>query len=92
MNVKPGDLAIQIKSTRGMEGRICKVIRYIGFCMYDNLSCDYDTWECEIQSPQFNIFGVRFDAVPISDSWLRPISGIPDTDKVEDEKPVKEVA
>jgi len=29
---------------------------------------------------------------PVSDVFLRPISGLPDTDEVEEEKPIKEVA
>jgi|SRR6185369_3705635 len=102
MNVKPSDLAIQIKSVTDNAGKIVKVLSFLGEApVYDGAVwniADGVCWLVEYTSLSKSVrsFGgdeVRYSRIsPVPDAWLRPISGLPDADKLEDEKPIKEVA
>ncbi|WP_186079334.1 hypothetical protein [Burkholderia gladioli] len=96
MNCKPGDLAI---ITRGREvaGRIVEVIspcpRNIIFQLPDGCShhpVDYE-WIVKFQNPviaRLSSGGTRKTYfAPVPDRVLRPISGVPVTDDIEDEVP-----
>jgi hypothetical protein len=83
MNVKLGDLAIV---TRGNSvGKICTVNFAMGIILGEF------HWSVEFK-----------DAVPTMgepsktpfcpDSWLRPVSGLPDTEQTDQQEPIKEIA
>lgn len=76
MNVKPGDLAIQIKSMSGNQGKIRKVISWLGTCDFFISGLVHDCWLCQTEDSD------RCPGLPpghwaISDSWLRPVFGLP---------------
>lgn len=81
MNVKPGQLAIIIKSTFPQNvGMICKVIET------GTHGTGLAAWTVEMTSPFFASFvsggfAAHFPAgmtVNIPDPWLRPVSGLPE--------------
>lgn len=86
MNCKPGDLAIVIRAPGAPEniGRVVKVIDALGEVR------GYFCWNVASDSPVavFNN-GVKSMKAQggIPDAWLRPVSGLPITDDVEDEVP-----
>jgi hypothetical protein len=77
VNVKAGDLAILIKSAANNEGKVCKVIRFVGnYIFKEGDSCN-DTWIVEFPRPVAAMDGSVYLDGYISDAWLRPISGLP---------------
>ncbi len=87
MNVKPGDLAIIIKSIAGNEGKIVKVLYGMGinpeYAGYTWCFGSGYCWMCELSSPGKDIHGNLFSQFPIPDSRLRPISGLPMEEETE---------
>lgn len=77
MNVKPGDLAIQIKSFAGNEGIIVCIVSFIGD-IYD-IECGTlkDVWCVDNQRPVKTIDGSMSMSGLVPDAYLRPISGLP---------------
>lgn len=93
MNVKPGDLAIVVKSTCGNEGKIVFVESYIGRHKFWNGHRE-NVWLCRFSGPRrHRLSDLEMDVVLITDSepsripdaWLRPVSGLPDTSDVDDQ-------
>ncbi|RQV56110.1 hypothetical protein [Burkholderia cenocepacia] len=92
MNVKPGDLAIVIRvdgeENRDAIGLIVEVM--CAAHASDWTDADQPEWQCRARAP-FRARDMRSGAIVLSsefdvkDSWLRPISGVPVTDDVEDE-------
>lgn len=95
MNVKQGDLAIQIKSSAGNEGKVVRVLSFVGakpfyegFTWYKSIDdvcwlVDYGAkTPCSRSEPN--------QIAPVPDSWLRPISGLPDPESTDEQvtKPV----
>lgn len=81
MNVKPGDMAIVIRGNSA--GKICKVIR-----VSDNF---VENWLCEFPRKVKTTVGF-WKLTNVPDTWLRPISGIPDTKHTDEREPIKELA
>jgi hypothetical protein len=81
MNCKQGDLAIQIRSSAGNEGRIVRCVRFIGHGRKrrpGGVMRDVpDLWE--IDPPGRTWDGKWTNEV--SDAWLRPIRPEPGTDE-----------
>lgn len=99
MNVKPGDLAIIIKApwTPEMIGMIVKVERLAAIDeFFDTIKDGAPVWI--VSSPngipvRYTNGEYRIDKQrPVSDSFLRPISGLSDNEEVKDEKLIKEIA
>ena len=90
MHVKAGDLAIQIISHAGNDGKIVKVLRFVGEYHYSDGCIDHDAWECDYGMPVCGAGGDIKQIRYISDAWLRPVSGLPMEDEVKDE--TKELA
>lgn len=87
MNVKQGDMAIVIKSRMYPEtlGLIVEVTKFLG--EDDNL------WGCVTQRPvrikdKFTGEWGKTHRLAIPDAHLRPISGLPDEDDIDESKPV----
>lgn len=84
MNCKLGDLAIVIRAPKAPEnvGRIVKVAAEFGEHK------GYFCWTVTSDSPM-TVFVNRVPTLKtegaIPDAWLRPVSGLPVTDDVEDE-------
>lgn len=76
MNVKPGDLAIQIKSIKNNDGRVVKIIEFLGGITYWE-GFEPDNWLCEVndQIQRHPKYSPGLAAIP--DAWLRPVSGLP---------------
>lgn len=90
MNVKPGDMAIQIMAhNKENIGLIVSVIKFDS-----GMQC----WECTtykaIQGYCMGILVTQEAGQPFfcPDEWLRPISGLPDTEETEEQQPIKEIA
>lgn len=96
MNVKPGDLAIQIKSVAGNEGAICEIIGPMGITPIFNGSIwNKDSgfyWFVKWIRPQKTNLGSIYSSGPCPDAWLRPVSGLPDTEHTDEREPIKELA
>jgi hypothetical protein len=93
MNVKPGDLAICIKSARGNEGKICKVISAYGNFV-DQYGCLTFGWNVKFPNPirwAKGAEGLHREGIA-ADYALRPISGLPDTEETDRQQPIKEIA
>jgi hypothetical protein len=76
MNCQLGDLAIQISSRSGNEGRIVKVVKWYGVRNFTNGTHD-ECWLCEAPNVQPNyFFPAGHYAIP--DAWIRPVSGLPE--------------
>lgn len=94
MNCKPGDLAIVSRvdgeEDRDAIGLIVEVMRAAP--VGDWTDANQPEWQCRSRAP-FRARDLRTGAIVLSnefdvkDSWLRPISGVPVTDDVEDEVP-----
>lgn len=92
MNCKPGDLAIIVRvddrGDRDAIGLIVEVMR--AAAAVDWTDANQPEWQCRSRAP-FRARDMRTGAIVLSnefdvkDSWLRPISGVPVTDDVEDE-------
>jgi hypothetical protein len=88
MNCKPGDLAYVVRGWAEDLGLIVEVIRSCPPSEWEDAA--EPEWECKSRSPVRAARGGRlvlsceFD---VKDSWLRPISGVPVTDDIEDEVP-----
>ncbi|WP_175785534.1 hypothetical protein [Burkholderia ambifaria] len=92
MNCKPGDLAIVVRvdheGDRDVIGLIVEVITATPF--FEWTDPNQPEWVCRTRtairmlevSTQEIVLSSEFD---VKDSWLRPISGMPVTDDVEDE-------
>ncbi|MEI1392190.1 hypothetical protein [Klebsiella pneumoniae] len=92
MNCKPGDLAIVVRVDHEGDlediGLIVEVLAPTPIQFWD--SPDSPEWECRTRSSRRTripstgaiVLAPEFD---VKDSWLRPISGVPVTDDVEDE-------
>ncbi|MGF6837034.1 hypothetical protein QF001_000901 [Paraburkholderia youngii] len=90
MNCKPGDLAIQIRSTSGNEGRIVKVLSFLGSDpFYEGFRWCIGAGPCWLVEYQgtggTSIRGKRMKTMPCPDSRLRPISGVPVDEDVTNE-------
>lgn len=89
MNVKPGDLAIQIKSWANNQGKICKVIGPMGYNpLFEGriwLPGEGFCWMVEYHSPIKVNHGFKVKICPCPDSWLRPVSGLPDEQHTEED-------
>jgi len=102
MNVKPGDLAILINAALQENiGKIIEVVEFIGIPKFIN-DGNNDYWKVKINST-FRVQihsaeGIDYGEVPPGsflfqrESWLFPISGLPDNEEIKDEKPIKEIA
>lgn len=77
MNVKPGDLAIQIKSNAGNEGQIVKVISFYGSSDRGPCPRYLNCWYVEYQHSTPDEGGIFDKFGYADDSWLRPVSGLP---------------
>lgn len=84
MNVKPGDLAIVIKGESA--GRICIIISFWG----DFAGESY--WRVEHCAPVPTVTGAMMRTPLCPDSWLRPVSGLPDAEHTDEREPIKELA
>ncbi|TDV04668.1 hypothetical protein [Paraburkholderia caballeronis] len=89
MNVKAGDLAIVVVPAswprKTLDGKIVEVMHFVP---PRGPGAEWDQrpmWWCVFQSPWFNYHGRMFTEGPMLHSWLRPISGVPVTDEVDDE-------
>lgn len=83
MNVKPGDLAIVIKGA--IAGSICVVTSFWG---------DFEGepyWRVEYGQPVLTLAGTMTKTPLCRNSWLRPVSGLPDTEHTDEKEPVKEL-
>ncbi|MBR8228071.1 hypothetical protein KDX05_07065 [Burkholderia vietnamiensis] len=88
MNCKPGDLAIIVQAFLPENiGKIVEVLAPLG----DDCGCGF-RWLVKTLSPARTISVIDFktvfeDSEPagIPDAWLRPVTGLPITDDVEDE-------
>lgn len=86
MNVKPGDLAIIIKSDFGNEGSIVEVLR-----PHMRVSSIGPMWVVQVMrdTPCVNMdtglaLVIKAGAIAAcDDAWLRPVSGLPDADENE---------
>lgn len=92
MNVKEGDLAIQIKSAAGNEGRIVTVGKFLGNHKFYNGPYE-NCWFVKFQSlantrSRLGLTENATDSGIIPDSWLKPISGLPEGVDVDVEVPV----
>lgn len=87
-NVKKGDLAITTYAiTPGNSGRIVKVLRR-KYNSYDGVR-----WWIESVGTPMKANGLGMQMVGhFPDAYLRPISGLPDTEDTDIEQPIKEVA
>lgn len=93
MNVKPGDLAILIAGE--LAGSIVNVIRFIrenekegrfyssitGWLVDDVGGMDFI---CPCGTPT--------KTAVFPDAWLRPVSGLPDAEQIDQQEPIKELA
>lgn len=83
MNVKPGDLGIVIKGDSA--GRICVVVSLWGYSEGESY------WRVEHRDPVPTRSGAMMKAPLCPDSWLRPVSGLPDTEHTDEREPIKEL-
>jgi hypothetical protein len=86
MNVKQGDLAIIIKSLAGNEGQIVSVVRpIIGRHIRNDYNLIGPFWQVTKPGKILNVAGkmVIYGAIP--DAWLRPVSGLPEINKIDSE-------
>lgn len=77
MNVKQGDLAVQIGSLAENHGKICRVIQFEGDIWHEGV-LQRDVWLVEYPSPVKTTLGHVDTQAYCCDAWLRPVSGIPD--------------
>lgn len=77
MNVKPGDLAIQIKSLAGNYGAIVEIIEWIGTSYFISGHVLQNCWLAKYSHPVRDLSGEYVEDGFIPDHWLRPISGLP---------------
>lgn len=92
MNCKPGDLAIIIRAPFVPEnvGRIVKVLKFVGV---DDGGERSDWWRVESGGlPIKGRGGVFVLNGIVPDAYMRPVSGIPDTEEADAKQPIKEVA
>lgn len=83
MNVKPGDLAIVIKGNS--TGKICIVHSAKGVILGDFCWCvEFKEPVPTMASPSMTPF--------CPDTWLRPVSGLPDAEYTDEREPIKELA
>lgn len=93
MNVKPGDLAIVVRTISGKHiGAIVTVEKSIPeFTFPDGVNYG-PLWEVR-WSRKFEFFGGGFGHLAwVPDAWLRPVSGLPDTEHTDEREPIKEMA
>lgn len=83
MNVKPGDLAIVIKGKS--TGKICIVESS------DGISYGEQMWNLRFQAV-VEAKGGFITNPRCRDSWLRPVSGLPDDEVIDEREPIKEHA
>lgn len=97
MNVKQGDMAIQIISSAGNEGKIVEVLEYMGMApvRYNNQlwrnAGDGPMWLVRYQNKVISKKGWKSDKMPSLDAWLRPVSGLEDSFEEESEKELENV-
>lgn len=96
MNVKPGDLAIYINSGAGNEGAIVEIIGPMGERpIFDGIQWgalgDF-MWMVKSPRPLKSNFGISYFICPAQDRFLRPVSGLPDTEQTDQQEPIKELA
>ncbi|NKI68939.1 hypothetical protein GN109_05860 [Collimonas pratensis] len=81
MNVKQGDLAIQIRSDAGNEGHIWEVISFLGASPRIGIwrfgYGDLPTWFVRSTRPVMSDAGAMLTEGAIPDAWLRSVSGLP---------------
>lgn len=90
MNVKPGDMAIVVKSATGKnQGRIVEVISPLGESPWHNGYCwnpgDGFCWLVKFQSEVMALRPGRYLFAPVPDAWLRPVSGLEDEQHTEED-------
>ncbi len=90
MNVKKGDLAIQIISTCGNEGQIVSILEFSGDTNFTDGVFRVNCWYVEYQqlTPCLGAPDSKYAVCP--DAWLRPVSGIPEVDTIDTEHPIEE--
>jgi len=75
MNCKPGDLAVIVKSMCGLEGKIIRVVEYVG-ALKTHLYTDL--WRLESEIPAIHVISrKKTTSLYFSDSCLRPIRDQP---------------
>lgn len=84
MQVKAGDLAIQIYSHANNEGKIVKVLRFVGHHKFLTITVN-DAWECDYGSNVKDVLGGMAQIRMVPGSWLRPVSGLPMDEEVPDQ-------
>lgn len=89
MNVKPGDLAILIKSQADNYGKICKILEQSNVThLFDGISyveVNELCWLVEFPDPVKLTTGCISKITNVRDAWLRPVSGLPDEQHTEEE-------
>ncbi len=92
LNVKAGNLAIQIKSVAGNEGIIVEVVKFLGdgIQYINGQPWGYygaeNLWHIRNTRPVKSRLGKMVIDGAVPDAWLRPVSGLPDVDEEETER------
>ncbi len=92
LNVKAGNLAIQIKSVAGNEGIIVEVVKFLGdgIQYINGQPWGYygaeNLWYIRNTRPVKSRLGKMVIDGAVPDAWLRPVSGLPDVDEEETER------
>lgn len=95
MNVKPGDLAIVVKSRNGQNlGKIIEVLEWApkgieSEMLGQQFFTDLDGWRCK---GDIFLHGKIYPFGVFCDDGLRPVSGLPDTEHTNEREPIKELA
>lgn len=91
MNVKPGDLAIVVKGR--MIGKVCKVLQKFYGGEHDGIlwSTGNESWICEFPR-KYPLIGGESKFISMFDAHLRPVSGLPDAEQIDQQEPIKEIA
>jgi hypothetical protein len=91
MNCKPGDLAVLIRSAIPENvGIIVEVVEWMGH-VWSNDSIT--NWRVRpVGGPRQTTIGSLQQEGAAPDEWLRPVSGLPDTEDTDEREPIKEVA
>ncbi|WP_186077561.1 hypothetical protein [Burkholderia gladioli] len=84
MNCKPGDLAIIIKAPLSLDGSPIGMVVEVLKDWADHLKYGH-CWLCRFSDLMETSRGGTSYVAHVPDDWLRPISGVPVKDDVEDE-------
>lgn len=84
MNIKPGTLVMQIKSTAGNEGKVGTAIFHVGIKYFTHGVGAKDAWLIRFPAPVKTITGSLKQDCQVPTEWLRPVSGLPDEQHTEE--------